>query len=343
MKPTYRAMQIARPGLLELVERTTPLPQAGEVLIQVEACGMCGADIGDIEQANAGQQPPRVPGHEIVGRILAIGANTPAMWRIGMRVGIGRLGGHCNACSQCRRGQFQLCEDQPIVGATCDGGYAEIVRARATGLVAIPDELGSAEAAPLLCAGIATFNALRKSGAQAGDVVAILGIGGLGHMAIQYAKRMGFKVVAVGRGSDIAGDVAELGAHLYLDTHAGDAAQALQKMGGAHAVISTAGDAQAVAALIPALKPQGRLVVLGGTREPLAVQARHLVVGEREVVGSITGTPHESEAALAFSVLVDARPRFESMPLARANEAYQRLKRGDVKFRMVLTMAADDA
>ncbi|MBP0623678.1 alcohol dehydrogenase catalytic domain-containing protein [Cupriavidus consociatus] len=343
MKSTYRAMQITRPGFLELVERATPLPDAGEVLIRVEACGMCGADIGDIEQANPAHQPPRVPGHEIVGRIIAVGANTPAMWKTGMRVGLGRLGGHCNACTQCRRGQFQLCQNQSFVGANCDGGYAEIVRARATGLVSIPDELSAEEAAPLLCAGIATFNALRKSGAQAGDLVAILGIGGLGHMAIQYARKMGFKVIAVGRGSDIAKEVAELGAHGYLDTDAADAAEALQRMGGAQAVISTIGDAEAVSGLLPALVPQGRLVVLGGTKNPLSVQAGHLVVGERELVGSITGTPYESEAALAFSVLVDARPRFESMPLAKAGEAYQRLKRGDVKFRIVLTMGADPA
>lgn len=338
MPSTYRAMQVARPGHLELVEREMPVPNAGEVLIRVEACGMCGADIGDIEQADPALTPPRVPGHEIVGRIVSIGDHTPPMWKVGQRVGLGRLGGHCNACVQCRRGAFQLCQNQSFVGVSCDGGYAEIVGARATGLVAIPDALRAEEAAPLLCAGIATFNALRKCGAQAGETVAILGIGGLGHMAVQYAKRMGFKVVAVGRGGDIAEDALALGAHVYLDTNVADAAAELQRMGGAKAVISTIGDADAVGAIVAGLAPHGRLVVLGVARNPFPVLARQLVPGEREIVGSITGTPYECESALAFSVLVEALPRFEAVPLNLANDAYQRLKSGDVKFRIVLTM-----
>lgn len=340
IKPTYRAMQVTRPGYLELVERETPMPGAGEVLIEVEACGMCGADIGDIEQADAFLTPPRVPGHEIVGRIAALGAGTPAFWKIGQRVGVGRLGGHCNACTQCWRGEFQLCRNQPIVGASCDGGYAEMVVARATGLVSIPDALSSEEAAPILCAGIATFNALRRCGAQPGDAVAILGIGGLGHMALQYARKMGFKVIAIGRGTDIAEDVAALGAHLYLNTDVVDAASALQKMGGVQAMVATIGNAATVSALIPGLAPQGRLVVLGVGKEALSVAARHLVAGERQVHGSLTGTPYECERSLDFSVLVDVRPRFQTMPLERAAEAYRRLKQGDVKFRMVLTMTA---
>jgi alcohol dehydrogenase len=218
MKTTYRAMQVPRPGLLEMVERPTPTPGVGEVLIEVEACGICGADVGDIEGADPALQPPRVPGHEVVGRIVAIGEYSPSIWRVGQRVGVGRLGGHCNECAQCRQGHFQLCQNQPFVGASCDGGYAEMMLARATGLVSIPDGLDSEEAAPILCAGIATFNALKKCGAQPGDIVAILGIGGLGHMALQYARRMGFKVVAVGRGSDIAQDALALGAHVYIDT-----------------------------------------------------------------------------------------------------------------------------
>lgn len=219
MKKTYRAMQVKTPGVLELVERATPQPGAGEVLIEVEACGICGADVGDIDGANPSLQPPRVPGHEVVGRIAALGANTPSIWKVGQRVGVGRLGGHCNECVQCRRGEFQLCQSQPSVGSTCDGGYAEMMLARATGLVSIPAELDSEEAAPILCAGIATFNALKKSGAEAGDMVVILGIGGLGHMAVQYARNMGFKVVAVGRGDDIAQDALALGAHIYIDTN----------------------------------------------------------------------------------------------------------------------------
>lgn len=338
MNATYRAMQISSPGHLELVERATPMPGTGEVLIEVEACGMCGADINDIEQADPSLSPPRVPGHEIVGRIVALGSGAPAIWKIGQRVGIGRLGGHCNACTECWRGEFQLCRNHPVVGATCDGGYAEMVLARATGLVSIPDALASEEAAPILCAGLATFNALRRSGAQAGDAVAILGIGGLGHMALQYARKMGFKVIAIGRGRDIAEDVAALGAHVYLDTDIVDAASELQQMGGVQAIVSTIGNAATVSTLLPGLAPQGRLVVLGIGKEPLSVPTRQLVAGERQVHGSLTGTPYESERSLEFSVLVDARPLFQTMPLEQAPEAYQRLKHGDVKFRMVLTM-----
>ena len=233
MNSTYRAMQVARPGVLELVERLMPTPAPGEVLIRVEACGLCGADIGDIEGANRSLQPPRVPGHEVVGRLVAIGEQVPPMWRLGQRVGVGRLGGHCQACSMCRRGLFNLCQDQGFVGATRDGGYAEMMLARATGLVSIPDELDADAAAPLLCAGLATFNALKKCGAEAGDTVAILGIGGLGHLALQYARRMGFRVVAIGRGADIAQDAIALGAHRYVDTLVEDAVAALRQLCGA--------------------------------------------------------------------------------------------------------------
>src|SRR5918993_1002829 len=218
MKPTYRAMQVTTPGMLELVERPTPAPGAGEVLIAVEACGICGADLADIDGAEPTLRPRRVPGHEVVGHIVAMGDGVPELWSIGQRVGVGRLGGHCNVCDQCRRGQFQVCRNRPVVGSSRDGGYAEMMLARATGLVSIPDELNGEEAAPILCAGIATFNALKKCGAEAGDTVAILGIGGVGHMALQYARRMGFRVVAIGRGSDIATEALALGAHAYIDT-----------------------------------------------------------------------------------------------------------------------------
>ncbi|WP_321815452.1 MULTISPECIES: alcohol dehydrogenase catalytic domain-containing protein [unclassified Paraburkholderia] len=339
MKATYRAMQIAQPGILELVERVTPMPGDDEVLLAVEACGICGADIADIDRANPALQPPRVPGHEIVGRIVALGARVPALWKPGQRVGVGRLGGHCNACAQCRRGQFQLCENQPFVGSTCDGGYAEVMVARATALVAIPPELAAEEAAPLLCAGIATFNALRKSGAQAGDTVAVFGIGGLGHLALQYARRMGYRVVAIGRGAAITADVLALGAHVYLDTERDDVVERLKAMGGAQALISTPGHAPTVSALLGALAPQGKAILLGAGKDPLAVAMGPLVVGEHSIIGSITGTPFENEKALDFSVLTGVRPMIETLPLERANEAYQRMKTGDVKFRMVLTVA----
>jgi alcohol dehydrogenase len=251
---------------------------------------------------------------------------------------VGRLGGHCNECAQCRQGHFQLCQNQPFVGASCDGGYAEMMLARATGLVSIPDGLDSEEAAPILCAGIATFNALKKCGAQAGDIVAILGIGGLGHMALQYARRMGFKVVAVGRGSDIAQDALALGAHVYIDTDEEEAAQKLKSMGGAQAIVTTIGHAEAVSALLAGLAPQGRLVLLGAGKDPLPVSAGHMVVGERSILGSITGTPYENEKTLDFSLLTGVRPVIEVIPLEKANEAYRRMKSGDVKFRMVLAV-----
>lgn len=332
-------MQVSKPGVLELVERPTPTPAPGEVLIDVQACGICGADINDIEKADA-VQPPRVPGHEVVGRLAAMGPGVPSRWKVGQRVGIGRLGGHCNECDPCRQGVFQLCQNQHFVGATCDGGYAELMLARATGLVAIPDALNSEEAAPILCAGIATFNALKKSGAQAGDTVAVLGIGGLGHMAIQYARRMGLKVVALGRGGDKELDALALGAHVYVDTEKADAASELKVMGGAHAIVTTTPSASVASALLHGLASQGRLVVLGAGRDAISVAPGHLVVGERSVLGSLTGTPYESERTLDFSVLADVRPMYESLPLERAAEAYQRLRRGDVKFRLVLTMSA---
>jgi alcohol dehydrogenase len=338
VKKTYRAMLVTRPGTLELVERTTPGVGAGEVLIEVEACGVCGADAGDIERADPTLEPPRVPGHEVVGRIAAIGGGTPAMWKIGQRVGVGRLGGHCNECAQCRQGHFNLCGNQPVVGASCDGGYAEMMVARSTGLVAIPDELRSEEAAPILCAGIATFNALKKSGAEAGDLVAVLGIGGLGHMALQYARRMGFRVAAVGRGQDVAQDALDLGAHVYIDNEQEDAAERLARMGGAAAIIATIASPAAVSSSMGGLAPCGRLVMLGAGKDALAVASGFLVRGERSVVGSLTGSPYENEKTLDFSVLTGVRPLIETMPLEQAGAAYARLKSGDARFRRVLTM-----
>lgn len=335
-KPTYRVMQVVQPGTLELAEREIPSPGADEVLIAVEACGVCGADAADIEGADPSLVPPRVPGHEVVGRIAALGDGVSSRWQIGQRVGVGRLGGHCNECDPCRHGLFQLCRNQPFVGDTCDGGYAEMMLARATGLVAIPDELESVDAAPILCAGLATFNALKKCGAQAGDTVAIAGIGGLGHMAIQYARRMGFRVVAIGRGEGIEEDAMELGAHFYIDAANEDAAARLRSIGGAQAMVTTIRDAATVSAMSGGLAIRGRMVLLAAGREPLALPAGRLVIGERSVIGSITGSPYENERTLDFSVLAGVRPRIEVLPLERANEAYQRLKSGGVRYRMVL-------
>lgn len=339
MSQTYRAMVITAPDRLELVERQVPVPDANEALIAVEACGMCGADINDIGRIDPGGHKPRVPGHEVVGRIAVLGAAAPSIWRVGQRVGVGRLGGHCNECSMCRQGRFNLCRNQQVVGSNRDGGYAEMMLVRSTGLVSIPDELSSAEAAPILCAGIATFNGLKKCGAEAGDLVAILGIGGLGHMALQYARRMGFHVVAIGRGQDIAGDTRALGAHHYIDTRTENAAERLIQLGGAKAIVATIGHPDVVSPLIGSLAPEGRLLMLGAMKDPLAIPSGALVAGERGVIGSITGSPYENEKALAFSVLADVRPRIETFPMERAVEALQRLKSGDARFRVVLTMS----
>ncbi|KWV43328.1 alcohol dehydrogenase [Rhizobium altiplani] len=335
---TYRAMQVSSSGGLELVNRPAPTPGDNEALIAVEACGICGADASDIDKADRKLQPPRVPGHEVVGRIIALGSNAPSIWRLGQRVGVGRLGGHCNECNECRRGRFNLCRNQPVLGSSCDGGYAEMLIARATGLVSIPDELSSEEAAPILCAGIATFNALKKSGAEAGDTVAVLGIGGLGHMALQYARKMGFRVVAVGRGDDIAEDAATLGAHRYIDTNIENAAEALNAMGGAKAILTTTGNPEAVSVLMPALAPEGRLIVLGVGKDPLPVSTGYLVGAERGVIGSMTGSPFENERTLDFSVLTGVRAMIETMPLEQAAEAVRRMRSGEAKFRIVLTM-----
>ncbi|SFK36023.1 zinc-binding dehydrogenase [Methylophaga sulfidovorans] len=338
MKKTYRAMQVASAGTLELVEHELQLPEAGHVLIEVEACGICGADKNDIEKVVSAHDSPRVPGHEVVGKIIAVGDGTPPIWKLGMRVGVGRLGGHCHYCEMCAQGKFNLCQNQPIIGSSCDGGYAEMMIARSTALVSIPAELSSEEAAPILCAGIATFNALKKCGAEAGDTVVILGIGGLGHMAIQYASKMGYRTVAVGRGNDIADMAIKLGAHDYIDTNIKDYEKQLQQFGGVKAIISTVDNAEFTSTFLTGLSPDGRLVLLGLGKEPLSIKPGMLVGGQRSLFGSITGTPNENEKALKFSVLTNARPKIETLPLEKANEAYQKMKAGKAEFRMVLTM-----
>ena len=336
MKETYRAIEIKEPGRLALVERAVPAPGAGEVLIAVEACGICGADRADIE--NAEPAAHRVPGHEVVGKIAALGPGAAARWKIGQRVGVGRFGGPCETCPACRGGRLQLCRNQPVMGSSADGGYAERMIARATGLVSIPDDLSSQEAAPILCAGLTTFNALKRCGAEAGDTIAILGIGGLGHMALQYARKMGFRVVAVGRGVDIKEAAIDLGAHHYVDADRQDAVQVLEELGGAKAILTTVGNSEVVSTLMMGLAPEGTLVLLGIGKEPLGVSMGHVVSGERAVIGSITGSPFENEKTLDFSVLTGVRPKIETMPLERAAEAFEKLKSGDVTFRIVLTM-----
>lgn len=338
MQKTYKAVQVSQFGKLEMVERNIPIPQIGEVLIAVEACSICGADATTVESGNPDFQYPRVPGHEVVGRIIAI-ADSSSYWKIGQRVGVSRLGGHCNHCAECRQGLFNLCHNQPVMGSSHDGGYAEMLLAKETGLVAIPDELSSVEAAPLLCAGIATFNALKKSGAQAGDLIAILGIGGLGHLAIQYAKRMGFKVVAIGRGQDITEHVKTLGVHIYVDTEQENAVEKLQQLGKAQVILTTITNGEASSTLFAGLAPRGKLLVVGVGKEPLIIPSPLLVGGERSIQGSITGTPYEIEKTLDFSVLTDVRAMIETFPLEQAQQAYLRMKSGQAQFRVVLTVS----
>jgi len=336
---TYRAIQISYPGKFELVERAMPQPGFDEVVLRVEACGICGADAGVIEGLEKGTVYPRVPGHEVVGRIISKGSACPSRWKVGDRVGVGRLGGHCNDCRDCFNGDFSLCDNQPITGSSKDGGYAEAMVAKYTGLVSIPDDLTATHAAPLLCAGVATFNALKRSGAEAGDLVAIQGIGGLGHLAVQYAHRMGFKVAAIGRRADIKEDALSLGAHLYLDADETDPAKALEEMGGAQAIVTTITDSVSASKLFRGLASRGKLMVLGVGHEPITVSPGALVGCERIVQGSLTGTPLETEKTFGFSVLTNAFPMVETLPFEKAEEGYLRMRSGKAKFRMALVMA----
>jgi alcohol dehydrogenase len=342
MTTTYRAMQVAADGTLELVIRARPIVPPGEVLIRVEACGMCGADLADIRNASANPEIQRVPGHEIVGRIIEIGMGVAEVWSVGQRVGVGRLAGHCGSCAQCWDGSFHLCPNQGFVGSSRDGGYAEMVLARGTGLVAVPDSMASAEAAPILCAGLATLNALRKSGAQPADTVAVLGIGGLGHMAVQYARRMGFRVVAIGRGEGTHEDALRLGAHEYIDTDHGDGPTLLAGLGGARCLISTVTDAKLTSSFMHGVAPGGTMILLGVAREPLELSVGQLISGERTVTGSLTGTPRDAERALRFSALTEGMPIIETLPLEDANLGLERLRSGAVRYRLVLTMPPID-
>lgn len=338
MKTTFRAMQIAAPGVLELVEHPLCAPGADEVLVKVDVCGVCGADIRDSERPRPDNELPRISGHEIVGHIVSLGEGVPARWHGGQRVGISRLGGYCQQCEPCRRGQFHLCEDQLTPGVSCDGGYAEYVLMRHTALIAIPDELSSVNAAPVLCAGTATFNALRKSGAKAGDRVAILGVGGLGHMAIQYARRMGLEVIVIGRGNEKKAAALQLGGHQYIDSARDDMVSSLKDAGGVNVIIATAPDSDTISSLLPALSPQGSVMLLGTGKTPLTIMPGMMIGGERRITGSYVSTPAETEDALRFSTLFDVLPVTELMPFEAANEALKKLKTGNVRYRIVLTM-----
>jgi propanol-preferring alcohol dehydrogenase len=339
MTGTYRAVEVSAPGTLQVVERALVEPGAGQVRIRVDACGVCHTDAATVTGAYPGLTLPRVPGHEVVGRIDAMGSGV-SRWTLGQRVGIGYFGGEDGVCEPCRRGDMVNCRNPVIPGITTDGGYAEVMIAESRGLAAIPDDLTSVEAAPLLCAGITTYNALRNAGLRGGDLVAVQGIGGLGHLGIQFARHMGFRTVAVGRGREKEQLAKDLGAHVYLDTAVADAAATLQRLGGARAILATGTSGEAMGSLASGLAARGKFIVVGVPRDQIQLSAASLVFGGRSVYGALTGTPIDNEDTLAFSVLENIRPMIETVPFERAADAYTRMMQGKARFRMVLTMNA---
>jgi len=332
-----RAVQVTRAnGPFELVEREVPAPGASQVRIKVEACGICHSDSLTKEGAFPGIQYPRVPGHEVAGIIDAVGEGVVG-WTKEQRVGVGWHGGYCGHCEPCRRGDFFACQWGQITGITYDGGYADYMIAHSSALALLPQELSAIEAGPLVCAGVTTFNSLRNSGARPGDVVAILGLGGLGHLGVQFAAKMGFKTVAIARGSDKEPLARELGAHHYIDSQAQDVVAELAKLGGAKVIVATVTNAEAMSATLGALAVNGRLMVLGAPYEPLAVPALLLIGGRRSVAGWYSGTSIDSQDTLSFSTLSGVRAMTEVFPLEHAAEAYDRMMSGKARFRVVLT------
>jgi D-arabinose 1-dehydrogenase-like Zn-dependent alcohol dehydrogenase len=324
-------------GDFELVECVIPEPSRGEVRVKVQACGVCHSDVFTKEGMWPGIQYPRVPGHEVAGVIDAIGSGVSA-WEKGQRVGVGWHGGQDNTCPSCRNGDFRNCRNLRVPGISYDGGYAQYMVAPTEALVAMPEGLTDVEAAPLLCAGITTYNALRHSGAMPGDLVAVLGVGGLGHLGIQFASKFGYKVAAIGRGSENAAIARKLGANLYIDSAATSAAKALQDLGGARVVLATAPSSKAMSELIDGLGTNGRLIVIGVSSDPIEVTPLQLISGTRTIEGWVAGTPADSEATLRFSELTGVRPMIETYPLEKAAAAYARMMSGEAQFRVVLTM-----
>jgi propanol-preferring alcohol dehydrogenase len=320
MKDTYKAVEVSKPGVLRVVERQVSQPGAGQVRIRVEACGICHTDAATVMGVYPGLTLPRVPGHEVIGRIEALGAGV-SRWKIGQRVGVGLIAGEDGVCESCRRGDIVNCQNPVVSGVTVDGGYAEVMIAEARAITSVPDQRTSAEAAPLLCAGITTYNALRNAGLRGGDLVAVQGIGGLGHLGIQFARQFGFHTVAIGRGGDKEELAKDLGAHVYIDTAVDDAVTVLQRMGGARAILATAPSGDAMGSLVSGLAARGKLIVVGVPEDPIPLNAFPLVFGERSISGSLTGTPIDGEDTLAFSVLENIRPMIETAPLEQAADA----------------------
>ncbi|HEY0538451.1 MAG TPA: alcohol dehydrogenase catalytic domain-containing protein [Actinoallomurus sp.] len=336
---TYRAYQVTGTRDFELVTRETVTPPAGHVRIDVESCGVCHSDAVAVEGLRDDPSRPVVPGHEIVGVVAEVGDGVTA-WQVGERVGVGYLGGHCGHCESCRRGDFVNCTDQPAMGSTIDGGYAEVVTARASGLVRVPDGLSPIEASPLLCAGLTVYKALARIDVHPGALVAVQGIGGLGHLAVQYAAKLGYRVVAIARGAGKAEFAARLGAAHYIDSSSDDPGAVLRDLGGAQAIIATAGSGASMSPLIPGLAPRGQMIVVGIGSDPISVSTIDLVFGTRTITGSLTGTSVENEDNLAFTVQQDIHSMNEVVPLADAPKGYERMMAGEARFRIVLDVTA---
>ncbi|MGN6606901.1 MAG: alcohol dehydrogenase [Jatrophihabitans sp.] len=330
-----RAVQVAQQGGgFEQVERERPEPGRGQVLVRVNACGICHSD--SMVSGGFASAYPRVPGHEVAGEVEAVGDGVE-QWRPGQRVGIGWFGGACFVCAPCRDGDFISCQVGRTTGLTSDGGYAEYVVAPADALAAIPDALSDEEAAPLMCAGVTTYNALRESGARPGDVVAVIGLGVRGHLGVQYAAKMGFETVDIARGAEKQQYAEQLGAHHYLDSTATDVAKALTDLGGAKTVLATVTNNDAMTATVGGLRARGRLVVVGVPDQPLSVNAVDLIMASRAVAGHASGSAKDSEDTLRFAALTGVRPMVETAPLSDVDAAYQRMMDGNARFRMVLT------
>ena len=335
---TMRAVQVPQPGAaFGIVEREIPSPGFQEVRIKVQACGVCHSDAFTKEGLWPGIQYPRVPGHEVAGIIDDVGAGV-AGWRKGQRVGGGWHGGHDGTCRECKRGDFRHCRTRQVPGISYDGGYQEYMVAPTTALVSLPESLSDVDAAPLLCAGITTYDALRRGGALPGDLVAVSGVGGLGHLGIQFANKFGYKVVAIGLGAEDAAAARDLGASLYIDVKTTNAAQALQELGGARVILATAPSSKAATALIDGLAPNGKLMVIGVAAEPIEATPVQLITASRAVQGYVSGTPADSEDTLRFAELSGVRALIETYPLEKAEEAYARMMSGKAHFRVVLTM-----
>jgi alcohol dehydrogenase/propanol-preferring alcohol dehydrogenase len=338
MADKMKVTQISKPGGdFELVEREIPQPKSGQIRVKVEACGVCHGDVLVKEGHWPGLKYPRVPGHEVAGRVDAVGDGV-TNWKQGDRVGIGWHGGHDFVCDQCRRGDFSMCTSRRATGIDFDGGYAEYMLAPAESLAAIPDELPVEEAGPLMCAGVTVFNALRNAGARAGEVVAVQGIGGLGHLAVQYARRMGFETVAFGRGKDKEDLAKKLGAHHYFASDDTDPVVELQKLGGARIILATAPSAKAISSLVDGLGANGHLLIVAGPNEPLNVSVFPLIQGRRHVSGWYCGTASDSQDTLKFSALSGVHAIIEKFPLTEVAEAYEQMHSGRARFRAVLTM-----